>query len=142
MSVTTEDKVSPTVFLSVFTAYLPEGRYSTEVGKWTNAVKALRDRYEKEHPELFLGFSIHERPPMLPYSPEIDRWLTHLYAAMGAPGGPTRSEAGGKIWLEFPPSFQELLKVQNIQRPHLEEEVILTLQKFAEEAAQKGLLVP
>lgn len=147
MSITTEDNVSTSVFLTVLTAYLPKGRYSTEVETWTNAVKALRDRHEKEHPELFSGFIIHERPPDPPYSFEVQRWFTHLYAdedlkpAVGAPGGPIRIAAESEMWFEFPPDFQKKLK-QNMQRPHLEEKVILTIEEFAEEVAREGLLAP
>ena len=140
--------ISPAVFLSLLTAFLPQGQYSTEVGRWTDVVKALRDRHEKEHPGLFLGFSIYEYPSKPSYSPEVDRWLTHLYAeedlkpAVGAPDGPISIAAEGRMWFKFPPSFQRMLeKAQDMQRPRLKE-VILIIQQFAKEVAQEGLLVP
>lgn len=142
MTTVTESKIPPVMFLPIFTAYLPPGRYSVDVGKWCNVIKILRDRHEDEYPELFWGFEFSERPPAFPYSSQVDRWLTTLYVAVGAPNGPIRIQAEGKVWLEFPPSFQERQRVWSFKHARMTTEVALTIKKFAEEAAKEGLLAP
>ena len=113
-------------------------------GKWSEAIRVLRDKYGETNLDFFWGFSILERPPALPYSPEVSQWFTSLYMAVGAPGGPIRIGAEGKVWLEFPSDFQEEAKERNIRHliPGAEVDAALTIKMFAEEITKEGILDP
>lgn len=78
----TEEEVNTLQFLSMLLLYLPEGLFlTTNAGKWAEAIRYLRERFEERFPTLFAWFGFVERPPAMPYCPQVSEFLTWIYAS-------------------------------------------------------------
>lgn len=63
--------------LSLLLLYLPtEHTYTADAGRWSEAIKWLRDTYDDEWPDLFVDLTFSVRPSARPYSSQVSEFLT------------------------------------------------------------------
>lgn len=70
---------NPLTTLALLFSYMPpEYDYSTNTGKWSEAIKWLRDKYDDQYPRLFDNMGFSPTGPSF-YSREVDQALTLAY---------------------------------------------------------------
>ena len=124
--------ICPGRVLDLLVAYLPrEEEYAADTGTWTAAIHTMREERAKGA-ELLEGFSISIKPDCLPYSSEVDRWLTSLYLRR-SPGGPIFHALGSHAWITLGTTFQS--KLREWLEPKVPPEVIPVIQALAQKMA-------
>ena len=61
--------------LEALVGALPKGDYWADVGKWTNAIAELRDKYEQDYPMLFSDIHFVRRAGCRAYSRQVSDFL-------------------------------------------------------------------
>lgn len=91
-------------FLPLVLAFLPDGKYTADAGKWANAISNLKDTYVMSHPDLFQNLRFRRPPRGDRYSSEVSNFLAFLQFADA-----TEVHNPGFTSMEFKKNTRELL---------------------------------
>jgi hypothetical protein len=105
VQVTQHEKAS--VLLSLLLAFLPDGQYTADAGKWANAISKLKDTHGASHPDLFQNLRFRRPPRGDSYSSEVSNFLAFLQFADA-----TEVHNPGFTTMEFKKNTRELLSAR------------------------------
>ena len=118
-------------FLSLLIAYLPDDPvYTADSGRWTEAIRWLRDEYDDQHPNLFVDLSFSSRPGTHPYSQQVSEFLTRIQV-----GNVVEVMNPGYTQLKIQKAVQEIVRAEYENR--VDEAVSGLIKAMASELLEK-----